>query len=200
MPRKKKQGVGGLVGVAVMGLLVLIAAVPREVWIGLGAIAAAVFAINLFLKSKSTTAQRLVIPEPQPQPQPQPGPGPEAVPQPAMSRSVPAGPTPQESVQASPDFRSSARANADAEVPVLVHVEQVPAPMAKRVPPAPSGFGKAKWIPVGEPVTVAGVTIPGGMVYIGTTLNAASGGADPSLIDPSKSVASRGDYTERLTG
>jgi tellurite resistance protein len=38
------------------------------------------------------------------------------------------------------------------------------------------------------------------MVYVGTALRNPSGRADPCLIDPSKKVAPRGDYTERLMG
>jgi len=48
-------------------------------------------------------------------------------------------------------------------------------------------------------VTVAGLTLPGGLLYVGTALPTPHGRNDPALIDPSKSVGSRGDYTERQT-
>jgi hypothetical protein len=57
------------------------------------------------------------------------------------------------------------------------------------------GFGPGMWIPAGQPVTVGGVTIPGGLVYFGTSLKTHNGSIDPCLIDPSKDVAPRGDYT-----
>jgi hypothetical protein len=57
------------------------------------------------------------------------------------------------------------------------------------------GFGPGMWIPQGQPVTVGGVTIPGGLVYFGTSLKTHNGSVDPCLIDPSKDVAPRGDYT-----
>lgn len=57
------------------------------------------------------------------------------------------------------------------------------------------GFGPGMWIPAGQPVTVGGVTVPGGLVYFGTSLKTHNGSIDPCLIDPSKDVAPRGDYT-----
>lgn len=58
----------------------------------------------------------------------------------------------------------------------------------------------ASWMPAGESVSVRGVDIPGGMIYLGTSLPTPMGGNDPCLIDPSKSVAPQGDYTESLMG
>lgn len=52
-------------------------------------------------------------------------------------------------------------------------------------------------MPAGQPVEVAGVRIPGGLIYVGTSLLASTGAPDPCLIDPSKSVAATGDYTLR---
>jgi uncharacterized tellurite resistance protein B-like protein len=72
-------------------------------------------------------------------------------------------------------------------------------PSGYRIPPAPAGYGVGKWIPPGRPVEVAGVRIPGGMIYVGSSLRNAEGGVDPCLIDPLKSVASRGDFTVRQT-
>lgn len=41
--------------------------------------------------------------------------------------------------------------------------------------------------------------IPGGLLYFGTNLKSKNGASDPSLIDPSKSIAIRGDFTVRHT-
>lgn len=68
------------------------------------------------------------------------------------------------------------------------------------IPAAPKTFGNARWIPPGESVQVAGVTIPGGMVYVGTTLQTPIGENDPCLINPAKSVSAVGDYTVRQFG
>ncbi|MEA3198169.1 MAG: hypothetical protein QOF32_2221, partial [Gammaproteobacteria bacterium] len=44
------------------------------------------------------------------------------------------------------------------------------------------------WIPPGQSVVVAGVTIPGGMLYVGSTLMAPDGDVEPAQIDPALSV------------
>jgi len=76
---------------------------------------------------------------------------------------------------------------------------QESSPSEFRIPSAPAGYGAAKWIPHGQSVTIAGITIPDGMIYVGT--NSKSGyGSDPCQIDPSKSVASSGEFTERQFG
>lgn len=49
-------------------------------------------------------------------------------------------------------------------------------------------------------MNIAGLTIPGGMVYVGTSLSTPLGDNDPCLIDPSKTVAARAEYTERDMG
>ena len=52
MARRKKSGAGGGIGAVVVGLLVVLAAIPREVWIGVGVFAAIGVGIYLYLKSK----------------------------------------------------------------------------------------------------------------------------------------------------
>lgn len=69
-----------------------------------------------------------------------------------------------------------------------------------RIPDAPPTYGDARWIPEGESVTVAGTTLPGGLFYVGTKLLTDGRQNDPCLIDPSKQVASRGNYAERQMG
>jgi len=91
--------------------------------------------------------------------------------------------------------------------PLVENVEPVPVPVQSswatpsfRVPEAPKHYATTKWIPVGESVTVANVLIPGGMIYVGTSLETPSGQNDPCLIDPSRSLAAQGDYTVRQMG
>ena len=69
-----------------------------------------------------------------------------------------------------------------------------------RLPPAPFGIGPGAWIPPGQTIQVAGTTISGGMVYVGTSLMAPSGSNDPCLIDPSKPVSARGDSAKSDMG
>jgi uncharacterized tellurite resistance protein B-like protein len=66
-----------------------------------------------------------------------------------------------------------------------------------RIPAPPAHFGEAKWIPESETVTVAGVTLPGGLLYVGTKLVSSRRQVDPCLIDPSLPVAERGNYSLR---
>jgi uncharacterized protein/uncharacterized tellurite resistance protein B-like protein len=57
------------------------------------------------------------------------------------------------------------------------------------------------WIPPGGSAAVAGLTLPGGMVYIGSTLKSSDGGAEPGQIDPQLAVDSQPvDPAERLFG
>lgn len=46
------------------------------------------------------------------------------------------------------------------------------------------------WVPPGDPVTIAGRTVPGGFLYVGQNLGAlrSSGGVEPALIDPALSA------------
>lgn len=98
-----------------------------------------------------------------------------------------------------PQSRSARRLAADREpIPVASNAPQ--GTSSFRIPAAPNGFGQAKWIPPGETVKIAGTAIPDGLIYVGTSLPTPSGENDPCLIDPSKSVASRGDFTERQMG
>lgn len=45
-----------------------------------------------------------------------------------------------------------------------------------------------EWVPAGQPVTMSGRLIPGGMIYIGRSLLSPRGGREPALIDPSLNV------------
>ncbi|MDP1690414.1 MAG: TerB N-terminal domain-containing protein [Burkholderiaceae bacterium] len=55
------------------------------------------------------------------------------------------------------------------------------------------------WIPREQLVEVAGTVIPGGLLYVGTSLKTPTGETDPCLIDPSKPVSTKGDFSERQT-
>ena len=67
------------------------------------------------------------------------------------------------------------------------------------IPKAPSGHGEGLWYPSGMSVNVEGIHIPGGMVYVGTSLKTQFHENDACLIDPTKSVAPKGDYAARQT-
>jgi len=84
--------------------------------------------------------------------------------------------------------------------PVAVSQAPAPAPSQFRIPTAPAEFKTTRWVPKGEVVTIAGLTIPGGMLYVGPTLQGLNGYDDPSLINPKLQVAGTGDYTQREAG
>jgi uncharacterized tellurite resistance protein B-like protein len=88
----------------------------------------------------------------------------------------------------------------DPKEPVSVEHAQPPELVTFKVPRAPKGYGKGVWVPFGELITIKNITIPGGMIYIGTSLEAEYGVNEPCLIDPTKPVAQQGDYTERQIG
>lgn len=157
--------------------MALIAAIPKEVWIGVAVLAAIGIAVYLYGKSKGSQSNLLDQQPSAAQPRP-------------SQPSVPA--TRRVSAQSVARFT-------DTDTPVSTGAVQAEA-SSFRIPSAPKGFGNASWVPPGQPVSVAGVTIPNGMVYVGTKLPTPSGSNDPCLIDPSKSVARQGDYTERQMG
>lgn len=181
MARRKKAGAGGGIGAVVVGLLVLLAAIPREVWIGVGVLAAVGVGIYLYLKSKGSA---------------QAAPQEAAPPAPAVPR-----PESRAPVVSSPVVNSRVASRlSDEQQPVPVAASPAPAAPSFRIPAAPKRFGPGAWIPAGETIEVGGILISGGLVYVGTSLPTPMGGNDPCLIDPSKSVASHGDYTERQMG
>lgn len=77
-------------------------------------------------------------------------------------------------------------------LPVPVH------PSSSAAPVSPWPSDNATWVPEGHPIAIDGLTIPGGMVYVGTTLNAPNGGIDPALINPKLPIAKTGDFQFRL--
>lgn len=69
-----------------------------------------------------------------------------------------------------------------------------------RIPLAPQKpIIPGRWVPPGESIEINGVTIAGGMLYVGTSLPASNGLPDPALIDPTKNIAKIADFSERLT-
>ena len=73
-------------------------------------------------------------------------------------------------------------------------------PVAHAIPAAPAGFGEGRWVPPGESVEVAGVSLPGGMLYVGGRLKALNGGTEPCLISGQHTVARVGNYRSRQMG
>lgn len=178
MARGKKSGPGGVLAVVVIGAVALLAAIPREVWLGAAVLLAIAIAGYLYSRNRKSSGVS-------------PASGREEASAPSMAMLPPEPPAPRPT---GPVTRAARPAD---EQPMPVRTQATAPAASFRIPPAPESYGKARWIPAGQPVEVAGTTIPGGLVYVGTSLPASSGSNDPCLIDPSKSVARSGDYTER---
>lgn len=176
--RKKSSGSEGVLGVLVLGGFALLAAIPREVWIGLGVIAALGAVGYFYNKAQQEKKTKALMAE--------------------------ADRLAEESTQLLKQVRKPRKAPpvqrvADEElVPIPPH--GVPLSSSFRIPPAPQGFGAAAWVPYGKSIVVAGVSVPSGMLYVGSSLSTPSGSNDPCLIDPGKAVAARGDYREGQMG
>lgn len=67
--------------------------------------------------------------------------------------------------------------------------------------PAPAaGSGEARWVPPGESIRIGNLDLPGGMLNVGARMTAANGsGSEPSLISSRHNVAAQGDFREQHT-
>lgn len=177
MGRKKNSNAGSGVAVILIGAVALLAAIPKEVWIGAAVLAGIGIAVYLYSKSKSSQS-------------------------PTVEEEVPSS----VSRQAASDYATARPASTSPLARTSAPVEPVSAADRRcedsgfRVPAALRGVGAAMWIPLGQAIDVGGLSVPGGFVYVGTKLPTPSGANDPCLIDPTKPVARQGDYTERQMG
>jgi len=160
-------------GTLILVALVAVAAIPKEGWILLGVAAAVYFLVKLLSQKPDKKSAETYVPYMYRDS----GPPVSKVPPPSMKP------------------RSSSY-----DEPVVVSKAKTTEAPSHRIPNAPKGVGQAEWIPPGQSVTIGKLTIPGGMVYVGTKLQTPWGGNDPCLINPNKPIASQGDYTERQFG
>lgn len=78
-----------------------------------------------------------------------------------------------------------------------VQLDSPPSPSFK-IPDASKHKSDTRWVPAGEPVTVFGFSLPGGMLYVGSALGQYDA-QEPSLINPKLRIAkSYVDTEERL--
>jgi len=179
--KKKSSGFEGVLGVLVLGVIALLAAIPKEVWIGIGVLVGLGVIGYLYNKSQQEKQTKALLAEA------------------ARLAEESSQLRQQASRKSRPSAQTSQRVVEDAE-PVAVSSPPAPTLPSFRIPSAPTGFGSATWIPAGQLVAVGGAAIPGGMVYVGASLKTPSGSNDPCLIDPSRSVSARGDYREGQMG
>lgn len=206
----------------VCGALVLIATVPKEIWIGLGVIGGVVLAAYLAIKywSKKASSPRasrrddyqyeptlaeLIAADKSQQAVPRSVPV--TVQPPArpfrMGSQAPSHSAASSFVGKSTAVRSApGRADQPDEADNFYASSTTPRspPSSHALPKPPDGFGDGRWIPPGESIEVAGVNLPGGMLYVGGSLKTVSGDIEPCLISGVHRVAGVGNYRTRQLG
>jgi uncharacterized tellurite resistance protein B-like protein len=184
--RKRKSGDGSGAVLAVVVLVGILISLPTGLQIALGLVVAVFVLIILFSKSGEKTAQTAVRDQ--------------ALPVQPSVKGVPVT-TQRQYERVAPSRSTSSTETKETMVTVTIGTSASLQPSSSyRIPDPPRKRVEAKWIPANKPVTVAGVEIPGGLVYVGDHLQTSTGIIDPCLIDPSKSIASQGNYRQRQMG
>lgn len=208
----------------VFGALVLVAMVPKEIWIGLGAIGGIAFVAYLSIKylgqkasaskvspsrdarREPTLAELIAANQPERSAH-RPARLAPVQPKGALLhqavRPAPSKPAMPSHAASSPPARTApSRRDLPAEIDKFYFssaAPQTPAPL-HAIPKAPDDFGDGRWVPPGESIDVAGVNLPGGMLYVGRRLKALNGGTEPCLISGQHIVARVGNYRARHMG
>lgn len=182
--RKRKQGASSTGALVFFGGVVLVLAlVPLKAWLAMGFLVLVGIGFFVWQRNRSSEGSAEGRQDPGP-----------------MEFTAAANPVASHVTRSSafPQGASFAQQSGDVELVEIV------APPAKsfeaKIPAAPKSYGPGTWISPGTSCVVGSLVIPGGMVYLGTSLRANSGAVDPCLINPSLSVAKRGDFTTRDMG
>ena len=184
---KKNSGSPLLIGIAIV--IGLLASIPKQVWLGLAVTGAVGVVVWMFLKRAKNTK---VSPEP-------------IAPTSLDSHHASASPVeptlggkgaivPGRLATAGTAKAPSALSNSSTvgSPAALVSITVTGGTPEREygIPVAPTGGGKAQWVPPGQRVTVAGLELPDGMVYVGAGLRTGYQDIEPALINPSLKVAS----------
>lgn len=185
MGRKGKGGPGGLIGGVALLVIAAIVSVPPAIW-GVAGVLLIGYLIHRLTKITSPSkASRHTAPWNSASP---PLTTPPPVTPPAKGR---------------PPEKPEDLYRADHVAPLIFAAPDEPVSVPSKVKTRESAFKiprplqnsqPARWLPPGESVDIAGLSLPGGMLYVGTGLQCVLGQADPSLIDPTLAVAAHGDY------
>jgi len=208
----------------VVGVLVLVAVVPKEVWIGLGVIGGIALVTYLVIKRlgkmasspKASASRDARQHEPtlaewmaanqsrRPARKPArhaPGLPKSALP-PKMVLQASSQAPPSRPTASPPPRTASDRTDVSAKSDKFYSSSapaQNPTPVHV-IPKAPSGLGDGRWVPPGERVEVAGVNLSGGMIYVGGRLKDLNGNPEPCLISGQYTVARVGNFQSRHMG
>lgn len=172
--RRKKSGSGNAIFALLLVIVAIVTAVPKIIWISIGCLIVILFPFYLYGKYKKPKSDPALI-----------------------DKKNTAEPPSKKVAQV---IQSSRFVEDDAPVSVSSNSFSHSSEPNFRIPTAPKGFGVATWIPRSQSINVSGVTIPDGMVYVGTSLKTPYSGNDPCLLDPSKSVSARGNYMQSDMG
>ena len=222
---RKKSGAGLW---WIVGIIVVIAMVPREVWIGLGVLGAIALGIYVFIKWQAgSKAASKAVPTDQPTlaelmssqtpsrgkaqqlpPRPTAKPGRSAPPAAPKSLASAHKPPPNSifsygsgTPAATTDPSNIQRSPAEPEFYSARMGTQATSERSFPIPKPAAESGEAYWVRPGETVSIAGLDLPGGMLYVGARLKAANGaGSEPSLISGLLHVAGTGDFRDQHTG
>ncbi len=168
MARKNSTGSGLIVGAAL--IIGLLASIPKEIWIGLIVLAIVVWIVLKFTTTKDARQDSASLSKPAP------------------IQVWGATPTRSAAPQAAVSSRSAKQPEAFSSVTVTVSGAH--GSNEYRIPTPPAGTQeKARWIPGGETITIAGITVSGGMIYVGTGLKSGYYDADPALINTGLKVS-----------
>lgn len=188
-----------------LGALALILTVPKEVWIGLGALGLLGWIGYLVIRFLVTQANTAKPSSPQMPERHEPTlaeltakrspPAPARTPAKPAIPAQSARPSPTAAPPPLPRVRSQA-----AEEFYAVPASSPTRPSSHPLPKFPSGFGEGRWVARGEHVRVADLDLVGGMIYVGSRLKAPTGVVDPCLINSHLTVAKVGNYRQRQMG
>lgn len=189
-----KRSSGGLLWLLI-GAVALVAMVPREIWVALAVLAGIAFAAYLAVKvlgGRAPSNTRTPA-------------APPSVREPTLSELMSRNPKPngRKSFQGVAQGPFSATSSSSRQEQSDTFYSAATAPQAQAsshaIPAAPPGFGATRWLKAGEAIDIAGLSIPGGLIYVGPKLNAANGRSEPALISPQLRVADYGDFRQRQT-
>lgn len=188
------QLVGGIIIIAVV-----LAIVPWRIWLGFAIVGLGIIATRQALRNKPSpegaprderTLEEILAQTAKRPPTP-----------PAMRPVQVAQPSSLHGDRTPPLMRSSSNIPLPESLPEFHTEPSVDAPRSPstfQLPSRPPELGPMRWIPPGQTVNVAGITLPGGLIYVGTA-DSDSSTIEPSLVEPRLHVGRTGDFTVKQT-
>ncbi len=188
MAKKKSSGNALLYGMAIV--IAILVAIPKGFWIGLGVLIAIFFVARLLLKKSETDVRQASLGVTIKSTPPRSAGG--------SRSSIRTEPCPTTLTPLSPlqsVSRSSSRNESFTTAVIGNGNHEYGIPQPRKSPMA-----QAHWISPEDTIEIAGLSISGGMIYVGSGLRGGFGQIEPALINPSLKVSQRNvDLNLRLT-